>query len=156
MEANRSQTLPRTALAAELKSLAGWLLVAGFVLAAFGLVARSQGEQETDPPETTTGATTSLPISQAYGTADSNGSMIAVTGVDVTGGSLLYLIDTEGRHLSIYQATGGTKSTMNVKWVGARNIDLDLQVDGWNDKSDYPYKKLAEEFAGGGSLEDER
>jgi len=46
----------------------------------------------------------------------------------------------------VYQATGGTHSTMNVKWVGARNIDLDLQVDGWNDKSELSYQQLEKQF----------
>jgi len=124
------------------------MLVLGLALLTLGLASAQDGTGNNDP--------NFLPFGSGYGTADSNGRMIAVTGVDVTGGSLLYLVDTETRHLSVYQATGGTKSTMNLKWVGARNIDLDLQVDGWNDKSEYGYKKLAEEFAGGGSLEGER
>ena len=118
---------------------AGWILVAGFALASLGLVAESG--QDPQPP--------SQPIpffSGGYGTADSNDRMIAVTGVDVTGGSLLYVIDTETRRLSVYQATGGTSSTSNVKWVGARNIDLDLQVDGWNDESQLSYRDLESQF----------
>ena len=66
--------------------------------------------------------------------------MIAVTGIDVTGSSLLFLVDTERQQLSVYQATAGTDSMMGLKWVGARKIGLDLQVDGWNDKSQYSYK----------------
>ena len=83
----------------------------------------------------------------AFATSDSNGSMIAVTGIDITGSSLLYLIDTEGKSLSVYQATGGTGSMMNVRWVGARNIGLDFKVDGFNDKSEYSFKKLEQIFA---------
>ncbi len=132
----------------EARGLAGWILVAGFAVAALGLTAESSQDGDPDPTPTTT----SYPFSSGYGTADSNGAMIAVTGVDVTGGSLLYLIDTESRHLSVYQATGGTKSTMNVKWVGARNIDLDLQVDGWNDESSHSYKALEKEFEGRASV----
>ena len=49
--------------------------------------------------------------------------MIAVTGVDVTGSSILYLIDTESRHLAVYQAQGGASGTQQIKLVGARNID---------------------------------
>ena len=71
----------------------------------------------------------------------------AATGIDVTGSSVLYLVDTERRQLAVYQAQGGTKSTMNVRFVGARNIDLDLQVNGYNDKSEYSYSELAKEFA---------
>ena len=134
----------------EARSLTGWILVAGFVLASLGLAAGSQGQQGDNPGQIPTQA---IPFTNGYGTADSNGSMIAVTGVDVTGGSLLFLIDTEGRHISIYQATGGTRSTMNLKWVGARNIDLDLQVDGWNDKSELTYKELFAKFEEQGSVD---
>ena len=74
--------------------------------------------------------------------------MIAVTGLDVTGSSILYLVDTENRALSVYQATGGTPSMMSLRWVGARNIDLDLRVDGFNDQSEFKYKQLAEMFGG--------
>lgn len=119
----------------------GWILVAGFALATLGLVAES-GQQQPEPPTPQPGS-----IFAGYGTADSNDRMIAVTGVDVTGGSLLYVVDTQTRRLSVYQATGGTNSTMNVKWVGARNIDLDLQVDGWNDKSELSYQELDKQFA---------
>jgi len=126
------------------RGLTGWILVAGFALASLGLIAEARAQRQ--DPDITTIPTTSLPLTPGYGTADSNGSMIAVTGVDVTGGSLLYLIDTEARQLTVYQATGGTRSTMNVRWVGARNLDLDLQVDGWNDESEYTYKELAAAF----------
>src|SRR5262245_7259463 len=133
-------------LALEPRSSSAWILAAGLVLVFLGLAAESQdsGGGTTQTPRT-------LPPAPAYGTADSNGSMIAVTGVDVTGGSLLYLIDTKTRHLSVYQAQGGTTSTSNVRWVGGRNIDLDLQVDGFNDKSEISYKELAKRFAEGGS-----
>ena len=129
---------PRTAPA--------WILAAGFALVCLGLVAESQNTNDPNANQQRT-----LPPPAAYGTADSNGRMIAVTGVDVTGGSILYLIDTEGRHLSVYSAQGGTSSTSNVKWVGGRNIDLDLQVDGFNDKSEINYKELARRFAESGS-----
>jgi hypothetical protein len=112
-----------------------WILCAGMALLSLGLVADSQ-----DTP----------PLTSGYGAADSNGRMIAVTGMDVTGSSILYLIDTESRHLSVYQAQGGTASTSSIKWVGGRNIDLDLQVDGFNDKSEFSYKELARRFAESG------
>ena len=123
-----------------------WVLLAGLALLWVGLVPQSQGNQGGDG-----GASTRLPYTASYGTADSNGRMIAVTGVDVTGGSILYLIDTESRHLSVYQAQGGTSSTAAVKWVGGRNIDLDLRVDGFNDKSELSYKELAKRFVEDGS-----
>lgn len=119
---------------------AGWILVAGLALASLGLVAGAQ----IDGPTTPDGPT--MPQSSAYGTADSNGSMIAVTGHDVTGGSLLYLVDTETKQLAVYTAQGGTRSTSEVRFVGARRIDLDLQVDGYNDKSEYSFKELEKEF----------
>ncbi|MEO2161324.1 MAG: hypothetical protein ABGY29_02245, partial [bacterium] len=52
------------------------------------------------------------------------------------GPSILYLIDTESKHICIYQATGGSKSTRGVQFVGARRIDLDLQLDGFNDRTE--------------------
>jgi len=125
--------------------LSGWILLAGFVLTSLGMTAQSQDGSTTVVQQ--------IPTSSGYGTSDSNGTMIAVTGVDVTGASLLYLVDTVGRHLTVYQATGGTKSTMNVRWVGARNIDLDLQVDGWNDRSQYTYQELADRFTEKGSMD---
>ena len=72
--------------------------------------------------------------------------MIAVTGIDVTGSSVLYVIDTIDRRLSVYQADGGGRSTSGIKWVGARNIDLDFAVDGWNDKSEVKYKELRKQL----------
>lgn len=129
------------------KTNAPWILVFALALISFGLATESApAQRQGDPGQNgQTGARTLAPVA-AYGTADSNDRMIAVTGVDVTGGSILYVIDTERRSLSVYQATGGTSSTMNVKFVGARNIDLDLQVDGYNDKSEYTYKELEKRF----------
>ncbi len=125
-----------------------WILGAGLALIGLGLVAESQ----TPPPGPVTPKPEDLlGMSPGFGTSDSNSQMIAVTGVDVTGGSLLYLIDTQSRHISVYTAQGGTASTSNIKWVGGRNIDLDLQVDGFNDKSEISYKDLARRFAESGS-----
>ena len=87
------------------------------------------------------------PLIPAFGTADSNGSMIAVTKIDVTGSSILYLVDTRNRHLAVYQADGGSASTQGLKLVGARRIDLDLELDGYNDKSEYPVQELQKKFA---------
>jgi len=126
------------------RSSPAWVLSAGFALLSLGLVAESQTGQDEDDRRL-------IPYSSGYGTADSNGRMIAVTGVDVTGGSILYLVDTEARQISVYQAQGGTASTASLKWVGARNIDLDMQVDGFNDKSELSYKELAKRFAEDGS-----
>jgi len=129
---------PRTAPA--------WILSAGLALVVLGLAAESRSQQT--PP--TTPARPQPTLTQGYGTSDSNGSMIAVTGVDVTGGSILYLIDTQSRHISVYSAQGGTSSTSNIRWIGGRNIDLDLQVDGFNDKSELSYKELSRRFSEAG------
>lgn len=86
----------------------------------------------------------------AIANSDSNGTMIAVTGTDLTGSCVLYLIDTETKQLAVYQATGGTKSLRGVELVGARRIDLDLALEGYNDKSEYSYGELEKQFAKGG------
>jgi hypothetical protein len=132
----------------EPRNAPAWILCAGLALVALGLAAESQGQQ--DPPTTAPQRVEPFPV-VGYGTSDSNASMIAVTGVDVTGGSILYLIDTQSRHISVYSAQGGTSSTSNIKWIGARNIDLDLQVDGFNDKSEHSFKELARRFAENGA-----
>jgi hypothetical protein len=122
----------------------GWVLVCGCALAAIGLARGPQGNrQEEKPPFTTTGGSA---------TADSNNRMIAVTGIDLTGASILYLVDTVNYRLAVYQATGGTESTQGIKLVGARRIDLDMQLDGLNDKSEFTYKKLRKEFEKNGLL----
>ena len=130
-------------------SSAGWWIAAGLALAALGLARAPQGGGGggEPPPQTQV-----LPLSAGAATADSNNRMIAVTGIDITGASILYLVDTVDYHLAVYQANGGTGATQGVKLVGARRIDLDLMLDGFNDKSDYPYKKLRETFQEQGLL----
>lgn len=133
----------------ELTSVAGrpsWILFFALVLTAVGLA--KQGTNPGDGPQSPNPVDperfrTSTGIG---GTADSNGRMIAVTGVDVTGSSVLYVIDTVDPHLAIYQANGGSGSSRGVKLVGARRIDLDLRLDGYNDKSKDKYKSLKEQF----------
>ena len=70
----------------------------------------------------------------------------AVTGIDVTGSSILYVIDTQHRQLAVYQANSGSASTMGLRFVAGRNIDLDLQVWGYNDKSEHSYRQMVEQF----------
>ncbi len=84
-------------------------------------------------------------VPTAFGSSDSNGSMIAVTGPDVTGGGVLYVIDTERRQLACYQATGGSSSA-GLRFLGARDIDLDLQVKSYNDDSKMSVTQLEQEF----------
>lgn len=76
-----------------------------------------------------------VPMGAGGMSADSNGRMIAVTGVDITGQSVLYLVDTIDKQLAVYQASGGAQGTQSIRLVGARRIDLDLQLDGLNDKT---------------------
>jgi hypothetical protein len=129
----------------EWPSPAGTLLLVGCALAAVGLARDPQGN-------TNQNQTVSIPQITGGATADSNGRMIAVTGVDVTGASILYLVDTLKLRLVVYQASGGSESSQGVRFVGARRIDLDLELDGFNDKSEFPYKKLKEEFSKKGLL----
>jgi len=133
----------------------GLVLCAGIVLAAIGLAiepprASSLAAQETGDGGAVTPPTqqsTFPPAAPIMGNANSNNTMIAVTGIDLTGSSILYLVDTQKKQLAIYQATGGTDSMQGVKLVGARRIDLDLQLEGFNDRSQYPYEELEARFA---------
>lgn len=125
----------------------GWILAAGFALAAIGLAQGPSGPPPT-PPTTTRPALTTPSVANA----DSNNRMIAVTGMDLTGSSILYLVDTVNYRLAVYQATGGSESTQGIKLVGARRIDLDMQLDGLNDKSTFKYKDLREQFVKKGLL----
>lgn len=102
----------------------------------------SPGRSQQDAPTAATAYQTPSGAS-----SDSNNKMIAVTGVDRTGASVLYLVDTEAKQLAVYQATGGTSSKMGVKLIGARRLDLDLQLFGYNDQSDYSYRELQGQFA---------
>jgi hypothetical protein len=122
----------------------GAILLAGFALAAIGLAyspaVRAPFTQGTNPPPNF--QRDPLPAFPAMGNANSNNTMIAVTGIDLTGSSVLFLVDTVNRQLAVYQAMGGSESTQGIKLVAARRIDLDLQVLGLNDKSEYSYEEL--------------
>lgn len=63
-----------------------------------------------------------------------NADMIAVTGEFGSGTSVLYLIDTRGKTLLVYEARGGTQQ--DLKLVAARDIAYDLRLRSYNDKSD--------------------
>ena len=128
-----------------------WILCGMLCMALIGSLlppADAQGgDQQSDDPRY-------LPT-PAGGNSDSNGDMIAVTGVDLTGTSVLYLVDTRTKQLVVYQASGGGSSTRGVRLVGARNISLDLRLDGFNDKTEsdgrpLSYKQLEEQFASKG------
>jgi hypothetical protein len=125
-------------------SLAAGIVLGGLLLSALPSAAPRQG---TGDGGNTAPQVEAHPLIPAFGTADSNRSMIAVTGIDLTGSSILYLVDTQGRHIAVYQATGGAESTQGLKLVGARRIDLDLQLEGYNDKSEYSVQELEKKFA---------
>jgi hypothetical protein len=125
------------------------VLAAGLVLATLGLATPQQGgggdPQTEEMP---------IPHAPAGAVADSNNRMIAVTGVDITGASVLYLIDTIDYRLAVYQATGGAETTQGIKLIGARRIDLDLKLHGLNDRSQYTYEALRKEFSAKGLLDE--
>ena len=82
--------------------------------------------------------------------ATSANGILAVTGSYGVGTSVLYVIDTERQQMAVYEARGGAKSTRRLVLVGARRIDLDLQLEGYNDESEFEYQELKAMFAGRG------
>jgi hypothetical protein len=87
-------------------------------------------------------------------TASANG-FVAVTGSYGMGTSVLYLVDTVNRQLAVYEARGGSAEQRRVVLVGARRIDLDLQLEGYNDRSEYEYGQLEELFQRRGRKDNE-
>jgi len=139
----------------------GAVLLCGFALAAIGLAyapaapapfiasapftAAVQGQNQSGTQSQT--PPVPAPFAPAMGSANSNNTMIAVTGMDLTGSSVLFLVDTVNRQLAVYQAMGGSEATQGLKLVAARRIDLDLQLYGLNDKSEYSFEDLQKRFA---------
>jgi len=91
------------------------------VLAAVALTAFWCGQSATGKP------------ADAAGVSE-NADMIAVTGEFGSGTSVLYLIDTRGKTLLVYESRGG--SQQDLKLVAARDIAYDLKLRSYNDKSD--------------------
>lgn len=87
-----------------------------------------------------------LVYSQESGQSSSAGDFVAVTGSYGVGTSVLYVIDSVTRRLVVYEARGGSPAMRRVVLVGARNIDLDLQLDKYNDDSEYTYRRLQNMF----------
>ena len=79
-------------------------------------------------------------------TSSANG-FLAVTGSYGMGTQVLYVIDTNSRQLAVYEARGGSTEQRRIVMVGARRIDLDLQLPGYNDRSEYEYGDLEKLFA---------
>ncbi len=137
------------------------LLVAGLLGVAFlaGKGADSVLAQDrTGPqprPRPSTGDTTPRTEPVFYGNdggaaAAANG-FLAVTGSYGVGTSVLYLIDTNSKQLAVYEARGGTESMRRLTLVGARRIDLDLMIEGYNDESEFSYDSLRKRFGDAGS-----
>ncbi|HLQ38691.1 MAG TPA: hypothetical protein VK348_12860 [Planctomycetota bacterium] len=100
------------------------------------------------PPTTGTTGTAAPPVvytEDSGHTASANG-FLAVTGSYGVGTSVLYVIDTVNRQLAVYEARGGATEQRRVVLVGARRIDLDLQIRGYNDRSEYDYEDLKKSF----------
>ena len=134
----------------------GWLAAGALGCMLLGSMLQPAVATQQDPPDRSS-VIRQLSSSNGGGvSSDSNNRMIAVTGVDLTGQSVLYLVDTEGMQLCAYQATGGSGGTQGLKLVGARRISLDLQLDGFNDDTEdaagkpLPYKALEKKFIDSG------
>lgn len=119
------------------------MLVAGCLLAALGYALEPVQDDGDGGQGGLPTATLTPPV---LGMTDSNNRMIAVTGVDLTGSAILYLVDTVNPHIAVYQASGGSAGTQAIRLVAARRIDLDMQLDGLNDRSEFSYKELKERF----------
>lgn len=76
--------------------------------------------------------------------ADGGRRYVAVTGPYQDGVSLLYVLDQKADRLMVYEGKGGAANSREVGLVGVRNINLDSQLDGFNDDSEYSYQELAE------------
>ena len=86
---------------------------------------------------------------------DSGKRYVAVTGPYQGGVSLLYVLDQKTQHLAVYEARGGAANSHRLMFVGARNIELDTQLDGFNDESEYTHQELEKEFLKSGILQPE-
>jgi hypothetical protein len=104
------------------------------------------------PPVAEPGGPAELPsqptvvYSEESGHSSSGNGFVAVTGSYGVGTSVLYVIDTVNRQLAVYEARGGGTEQRRVMLVGARRIDLDLQLEGYNDRSEYEYRRLKDVF----------
>lgn len=99
----------------------------------------------TQPPEPTSSAP--IVYTEDGGNSSANNGFIAVTGSYGVGTSVLYVVDTNTRQLAVYEARGGSAEQRRIVLVGARRLDLDLQLHGYNDRSEYEYSDLEKLFA---------
>ncbi|MGE3173202.1 MAG: hypothetical protein AB7O97_11310 [Planctomycetota bacterium] len=138
----------------------GFLMGASFVLGQ--IVTRpaleAQGRGPVTPPPPADPAppvpgTAAAPIvyPEGGGQSASTNGFLAVTGSYGVGTSVLYLVDTVNRQLAVYEARGGSAEQRRIVLVGARKLDLDLQLEGYNDRSEYDYRELRRVFEKRGS-----
>lgn len=115
------------------------------------LTAQGRGPIAPAPPPAgpsdpiTEGGLLTFPDQEGSNTAFANG-YLAVTGSYGVGTSVLYLIDTNTKQLAVYEARGGSPSMRRIILVAARRIDLDLQLESYNDGSEYDYPTLKRMF----------
>ena len=98
------------------------------------------------PAEPVENGTAPIVYTESSSTASSNNGFLAVTGSYGVGTQVLYVIDTENRQLAVYEARGGSTEQRRIVMVGARRIDLDLQLPGYNDRSEYEHGDLEKLF----------
>ncbi len=123
------------------------------------LAAQGRGPVNAPPAPATKPETNQPAPPLVYGeegsSASSNNGFLAVTGSYGVGTSVLYLVDTVSRQLAVYEARGGGAEQRRIVLVGARRIDLDLQLRGYNDRSEYEYDQLERLFKRGGKQDPE-
>ena len=98
------------------------------------------------PPEPTVAESEPLVYGGDGGQSGIANGFIAVTGSYGVGTSVLYVLDTVHKQLAVYEARGGSGGSRRLVLVGARRIDLDLQLEGYNDESEFSYRDLARRF----------
>ena len=118
----------------------------------------AQGRGTAVPPRTRSDVPPTAAQPLVYGgesgaTADASNGFMAVTGSYGVGTSVLYLFDTINKQLLVYEARGGSKSMRRLVLVGARRIDLDLQLIDYNDESEYTRQDLSRLFLDGANDE---
>lgn len=113
---------------------------------------QAQGRGPVNPPPveptvpTAPGPATPVVVPDDGGQSVANNGFLAVTGSYGVGTSVLYLVDTVNRQLAVYEARGGSTEQRRIVLVGARKLDLDLKLEGYNDRSEYDYRRLRDVF----------
>jgi hypothetical protein len=107
-----------------------------------GPILPAQGRRTVPAPKT------EVPLVFEGGTGSSGAAhdLIAVTGSYGVGTSVLYVLDAKTRNLAVYEARGGSLNSRRLFLVGARRIDLDMQLLGYNDESEFGYEELDKRF----------